>query len=151
MRPSIPHGSAAAANSLAERLLANPRSNPAPSPAKHSRACTRAPAAARRASFSSTELRMRRMREVVHRRAERLARPEDVGLGDRRRAAPALGEEVPAKERARGGLHHEAVLPAVRQVRAVAVWLAAGTACGAAARNLLRETHSSASEWENAA
>ena len=44
---------------------------------------------------------VRRVRVVVHRRAERFARPEDVGLGDRRRAAAALREEVAAEQRAR--------------------------------------------------
>jgi len=62
---------------------------------------------------------LRRVRVVVHRRAERLTRAQNVGLGDRRGAAAALREEVAAEQRARGRLHHEAAVPAVRHVRGI--------------------------------
>ena len=57
--------------------------------------------------------------EVVHRRAERFARAQDVRFGERRLAGAALGEQVAAQEGARGGLHHQAAVPAVRHVRRV--------------------------------
>lgn len=56
---------------------------------------------------------------VVHLPAEGFARAEDVAFGERLAAVGALGEEVAAEEGARLELHHEAALPAVRDVRGV--------------------------------
>src|SRR6185295_19704629 len=56
---------------------------------------------------------------VVHLLPERLARAEDLALGEGAVDRLAHGEEVAAEERAGLELHHEAVLPRVRHVRRV--------------------------------
>src|SRR5262249_51392747 len=60
-----------------------------------------------------------RVRVVVERPAEGLARPEDVGLGQRWQPVAALGEEIAAEQRARRALPEKSALPGVRDVRRV--------------------------------
>src|SRR5262245_46685049 len=60
-----------------------------------------------------------RVRVVVERLPERLARPEDVRLGQRGPPVAALGEEVAAEQRAGVALPEEAALPGVGHVRGV--------------------------------
>ena len=54
--------------------------------------------------------------KVVHRATERLARAQDVRLGDRRIVGAALGEQVAAQERAGALLHQETAFPGMGKV-----------------------------------
>ena len=60
--------------------------------------------------------RLRRVRKVVHRRAKRLARAQDVRLGQRHIARAALGEEVAAEERPRRHIQHQPAFPGMGHV-----------------------------------
>ncbi len=60
-----------------------------------------------------------RVREVVHRSPHRLARGEDVGVGERLAVRTGLREEVAAEEGPGGGLEGVPALPAVGEVRGV--------------------------------
>ncbi len=54
--------------------------------------------------------------EVIHRRAERFAGPQNVRLREWRMVRAALGEEIAAEQRARAGFEEEPAFPRVRKM-----------------------------------